>query len=146
MDDAFKYVNAYGIETEEEYPYTAKDGTCNYKKSEILDYFDGDLAYNDVKAGDVSQLVQYVNQQPVSIAVDAQSWQFYFGGVFPSWLCGTSLDHGVLLVGYDASGNWIVKNSWGESWGEKGYITLSGSNLTKNTCGLANSASVPVFN
>lgn len=51
-----------------------------------------------------------------------------------SWECGTSLDHGVTLVGFDSSA-WLIKNSWGASWGESGYIRLD---VTKNTCGLAN--------
>jgi hypothetical protein len=57
MDDAFKYVNAYGIEPESDYAYTAKDGTCSYNASDDLGYFKGDLSYNDVTAGDVTQLV-----------------------------------------------------------------------------------------
>jgi len=95
-------------------------------------------SYKDVPAGDVDSLLSAITQQPVSIAVDAESWQFYSGGVFSD--CGESLDHGVLAVGYDTSSNYIVKNSWGESWGESGYITLAAG----NTCGLANAASYPV--
>jgi C1A family cysteine protease len=81
--------------------------------------------------------------RPVSVAVDAQAWSFYGGGIFSN--CGTSLDHGVLAVGYnyDAEDNsksyWIVKNSWGASWGESGYIRLA----MGNTCGILNSASYP---
>jgi len=53
--------------------------------------------------------------------------------------CGDQLDHGVLAVGYDGSQNWFVKNSWGTSWGIKGYITLESG----NTCGICNTASYP---
>lgn len=101
------------------------------------------MTYEDVPKGDTKELCTYLQEQPVAIAVDAEAWQFYFGGTFPKWACGDSLDHGVLLVGLDSNGNYIVKNSWGESWGNKGYITLSGNHCEYNTCGLADSASVP---
>ncbi|NAV55476.1 hypothetical protein FGF86_23385 [Salmonella sp. zj-f77] len=70
------------------------------------------------------------------MAVDASKWSYYTGGVFSN--CATQLNHGVLLVGI-VNGNWLVKNSWGASWGENGYITLKAG----NTCGLANAASYP---
>merc|ERR1711918_305337 len=69
---------------------------------------------------------------PLPIAVDAQShWQTYTGGIVSS-CTGKSLDHGVLAVGY-TSDYWIVKNSWGSSWGESGYIRLA---YGSNQCGL----------
>jgi len=69
---------------------------------------------------------------PISIAVDAVQWQFYVAGVFEDPWCGDSLDHGVLIVGYGQETDWfgefiefwIVKNSWGATWGEDGYIRL----------------------
>jgi C1A family cysteine protease len=131
MDYAFQYVEAKGISTEAEYPYTGYDGSC--QKDNGSWKISG---YTDVPAGSTSELKSACNTQPVSVAVDAESWQFYSGGVFSN--CGTSLDHGVLLVGY-TSDYWIVKNSWGGDWGEDGYIRLA----TGNTCGIANSASTP---
>jgi C1A family cysteine protease len=131
MDYAFTYVQSNGITTEDAYPYTATDGSCQTTGG---DFRIG--GYTDVAQGDVNQLAAAVNQQPVSIAVDANNWQMYSSGVFSD--CETSLDHGVLLVGYDSEA-WIVKNSWGEGWGESGYIRLARG----NTCGLANSASYP---
>lgn len=92
-------------------------------------------------------LGEAVVNQPVSIAVDAIPWQVYVGGTFPHGLCGQSLDHGVLLVGYTEK-YWIVKNSWGPGWGIKGYIHLAKAsfeepNAKSNTCGLCNAASYP---
>jgi len=78
--------------------------------------------------------------QPISIGVDATTWQFYKSGVLMRADCGEELDHGVLLTGYNASASvpyWIVKNSWSATWGEKGYINLQEG----NTCGLCNTAS-----
>jgi len=86
--------------------------------------------------GNIDQLAAAVVLKPVAIAVDSANWQFYASGIFNN--CGTSLDHGVLLVGYSAT-YWIVRNSWAASWGEAGYIRLSRG----NTCGLANMASYP---
>ena len=84
---------------------------------------------------------------PVSIAVDASiGWQLYAGGIMRSFLCSSNpkkLDHGVAIAGYGTDkGNdyWIVRNSWGSMWGEKGYARIARG---KNACGLANAASYP---
>jgi len=136
MDSAFQYIIASsGLATEDEYPYTAEDGQCNAPSTGAVVPI---TSYKDIPAGDTDSLLSAISQQPVSIAVDANSWQFYSGGIFSD--CNENLDHGVLAVGYDADSNYIVKNSWGTSWGVDGYITLAAG----NTCGLANAASYPV--
>ena len=86
-------------------------------------------------------------KNPVSVAVDAGGfgWQFYFGGVVTVGECGTELDHGVLAVGYDTTAStpyYIVKNSWGASWGMDGYIELEIASGA-GTCGIQKSASYP---
>ena len=130
MDNALRYIEDHGITTESAYPYTAQNGTCSYNGGGYKTHSHQDIAQS------VSGLKSAIATRPVSIAVDAQSWSFYGGGVFDN--CGSSLDHGVLAVGY-TSDYWIVKNSWGASWGESGYIRLA----MGNTCGLLNSASYP---
>jgi len=139
MDNAFKYIKAKGIEAESSYPYTATDGTCKYSAAKVVTKL---TKFTDVPAGNCGSLQTAGSSQPVSIAVDAEQWQFYSSGIFNN--CGTSLDHGVLLAGFNLSGAkntqyWKVKNSWGSSWGEKGYIRLASG----NTCGLCNAASFP---
>lgn len=86
--------------------------------------------FERVKKNSVHHLKQAVTGQPVSIGVEADKKVFhhYVGGVIDdSAGCGTEIDHAVLVVGYNATGPlpyWIVKNSWGESWGESGYVRL----------------------
>jgi len=138
MDDAFEYIiKNGGIGSEASYPYTAKDGKCT-KVASV-----GTVSkYTDVKKNDETGLMSAVNIEPVSVAVDAQSWSSYRKGVMTG-ACGKSLDHGVLAVGYGTDGSdnyWIVKNSWGTSWGEAGYIRLI---RDKNECGIAAAASYP---
>lgn len=75
---------------------------------------------------------------PVSICVDASNWSLYRSGVFSN--CGTTnLNHAVVAIGYQADGVWIVRNSWGATWGEQGHIRLAAG----NTCGLQNHALIP---
>jgi len=85
---------------------------------------------------------------PVAIAVDALHLQLYFGGIIKH-LCGTSLDHGVLLVGYGTDSGtdyWLVKNSWGASWGESGYFRVErdDSKDGKGLCGVQMQPSYPI--
>lgn len=132
MDYGFEYVMKHGITDETKYPYLGfqqQNCTINTGDFKIQNY-------SDVPQNDVNQLTLALMKLPVSIAVDAENWQLYSSGVFSD--CGENLDHGVLLVGYTPE-SWIVKNSWGEGWGEHGYIRLARG----NTCGLAKAASYP---
>lgn len=133
MDRAFTYIKNHKLATNAAYPYDAKKGSCHKNIPGELYSLNG---FTDVKAGDVNALKAALASRPVSIAVDATNWSLYTGGVFSN--CGTQLNHGVLLVAYE-NNVWTVKNSWGTSWGEQGYIRLADG----NTCGLANVASYP---
>ena len=92
-----------------------------------------------------------VAQQPVAIAIEADTryFQSYSGGVLTSSSCGTNLDHGVLIVGYGTENGidyWLVKNSWGTSWGDKGYVKIARSSSTNDVgiCGVAMDPSFPI--
>jgi len=145
MDQAFQYIITNGgITTEAQYPYTAQDGTCqtNVTVGATISSF------VDVTPNSETALLAAVNIGPVSIAIEADQpcFQFYSGGILSDPSCGTQLDHGVLVVGYgtDPATNmayWIVKNSWGASWGEQGYIRLE---RNVNECGIATEPSYPV--
>jgi C1A family cysteine protease len=129
MTLAFQYNNEHKEATEKAYPYKGRDMTC----SESSHTTDTDLllnkGYNTVPPMNADQLKNAVSEGPVSVAVDASAWSSYRSGIFKA--CGTSLNHGVTLVGY-TSDTWIIKNSWGASWGEQGYIRLA----MGNTCGV----------
>eukprot|EP00497_Spongosphaera_streptacantha_P005352 TRINITY_DN6316_c0_g1_i1.p1 TRINITY_DN6316_c0_g1~~TRINITY_DN6316_c0_g1_i1.p1 ORF type:complete len:211 (+),score=34.18 TRINITY_DN6316_c0_g1_i1:35-667(+) len=93
---------------------------------------------------DESDLAKAITQQPASVAIEADqtAFQHYRGGVFDG-TCGTQLDHGVLAVGY-TSDAWIVKNSWGATWGMKGYIEMKRGVSRKGICGIAMQPSFPI--
>eukprot|EP00195_Chlamydomonas_chlamydogama_P016889 CAMPEP_0202889940 /NCGR_PEP_ID=MMETSP1392-20130828/475_1 /ASSEMBLY_ACC=CAM_ASM_000868 /TAXON_ID=225041 /ORGANISM="Chlamydomonas chlamydogama, Strain SAG 11-48b" /LENGTH=479 /DNA_ID=CAMNT_0049573391 /DNA_START=8 /DNA_END=1447 /DNA_ORIENTATION=+ len=149
MDYAFLFIKENGgIDTEADYPYSAVQGDCITKKlNRHVVSIDG---YEDVPENDEPSLKKAAAHQPISVAIEAdqKAFQLYMGGVFSDETCGTELDHGVLLVGYGkdpVGGNyWIVKNSWGPEWGEKGYIRLkAGVAAKEGICGIAMAASYP---
>jgi C1A family cysteine protease len=146
MDNAFFYAIDNGMCAEAAYPYTHTDGNpC--KNCSVVARFSGCA---DVVANNQLVLREAVATAPVSIAIEADTkyFQFYSSGVLTDNDCGTNLDHGVLIVGYgtDVGTNtpyWIVKNSWGATWGENGYVRIKRSLLTDDAgvCGIAMSAS-----
>jgi len=142
MDQAFQYIiSNNGITTEQNYPYTAQDGTCNNQAaSQVATTITG---YTDVASMNETALVAAVAIGPVSVAIEADQacFQFYSSGILNDPSCGTNLDHGVLAVGYDQSGGyWIVKNSWGTSWGESGYVQIA---MGMDECGINSEPSYP---
>jgi len=149
MDDGFDFLEATDICTEESYPYSGiLRSSC---ASSCVAAMSGHVTgYYDVTPEDVNSLMVAVQQQPVSIGIDASglSFQLYHKGVLTGkglfQGCGTRLDHGVTLVGYGTDGGvdyWKVRNSWGASWGEDGYIRIERS--SKNLCGVTSAPSFP---
>jgi len=148
MDNGFAYAQQHsGLCEESDYPYQAVGGYC---QSSTCTHYDAITGHQDVQSGSSSSLESAVAKGPVSIAIEADqmSFQLYSGGVF-SGDCGEGLDHGVLVVGYNndaALPYWNVKNSWGSSWGEQGYIRFCkdcGKNNGDGQCGLTLDASYP---
>ena len=140
MDYAFAYIEKNSLELETAYPYTARAGTCRADKTKEYGNVTG---FSDVPQS-ADQLKAALNKQPVSVAIEADNYVFqsYRSGVITGTSCGTKLDHGVLAVGYgtlNGEDYFLVKNSWGESWGDMGYVRIG----TDNVCGILQSASYP---
>lgn len=133
-----------GICTESSYPYTARSGTCQYSSCTLGIAAGGIAGVTNVGgAPDVqtteANLKSALNQQPVAVGVQASAWQFYTSGIL-SGSCSGSLDHSVLAVGYVDGSHWKVKNSWGKSWGENGFIRVE---MSGDKCGILEDASFP---
>ena len=145
MDGAFKFVIQNGQCSLSSYPYTAKDEKC--KSCTALAHIS---SCSDVKPNDQVSLKGAVSQQPVAVAISADSriFQSYSSGVITSSNCYTSLNHGVLVVGYGTENDvdyWLVKNSWGPTWGSAGYLKIQKSSSTNDpgVCGISMQPSFP---
>ncbi|EER94674.1 ervatamin-C [Sorghum bicolor] len=146
------FVNGYkwviqngGLTTEANYPYQARRYQCNRSKA-------GQRAarisnYRQLPQGE-AQLQQAVAQQPVAAAIEmGGSLQFYSGGVW-SGQCGTRMNHAITVVGYGADSSgvkyWLVKNSWGQTWGERGYLRMRKDVRQGGLCGIALDLAYPI--
>jgi len=149
MDAAFKYIQENGgVDTEASYPYEGRDEKCRYNPA-----YRGatGTGFVDVEPGNEAALKKAIaTQGPCSVAIDAslKSFQFYHKGVYRDQECSSeSLDHGVLAIGYGVEEDtgeayWLIKNSWGTSWGLEGYIKIARNE--DNMCGVASTASYPL--
>jgi len=143
--EALTYTADNGVELELTYPYKAEDGTCKFKKAVAIKTNGGSKL---VTAKNTDALKTALVAQPVSVAIEADedTFQLYSSGVIKSG-CGDSLDHAVLAVGYTTVGSdeaFIVKNSWGTSWGQEGYVYLSTSSKLNGGAGACGILSQPV--
>nr|GMC70039.1 senescence-specific cysteine protease SAG12-like [Ipomoea batatas] len=149
---AFQFiVNNNGLTTEENYPYKGEDRVCNSKKT--ASKAARISGYEKVPAKNETALMQAVAHQPVLLEINGGDFhfQFYEKGVF-SGKCKPELDHAVTAVGYGATAGtgkkyWVIKNSWGKTWGENGYMRIRRNYKDKKgLCGLAKAAFYPTIN
>jgi len=137
---AYSYVQtAGGLDPLSDYPYTAEDGTCAFNSGEVVATVTASQSISG-ESGLYSQ-TSSPSGGPVSVCVDASSWQSYSGGILTT--CGNNVDHCVQLVGYAAYGGsgayWVVRNSWGADWGQNGFIWIA---IGQDLCSIGDYATV----
>lgn len=142
-DSVFKYVKVNKLCNRSQYEYTASEGEClvsglhcknDWSLTKIVD-----IPSNE------TYMQYWVSRQPISIGIEADKtiFQFYSKGIIRG-NCGTSIDHAVVIVGFGQENGvpyWIVRNSWGEGWGEGGYVRIE---RNKNVCGISAIPSFPL--
>lgn len=145
MVPSFKYIMDNGIETEEDYPFEAADGECRFDASKVATQVTEIFQIKSRSIDDLKAAI--VNVGPISVAIDASSWDFqlYESGIYTEDDCLTDpaqLDHAVVGIGYGADENgvnyWLIKNQWGTEWGEDGYIRVA---MDSNDCGITSDSS-----
>ena len=131
MNLTFKYIIDKGITTESAYPYKGRFQKCQ---------IDGGIykISNYANVYGCSNFIKVIGTNTISSAPDATNWFTYKSGIFNN--CGSQANHGALVVGY-TNEYWKVKNSWGPTWGEKGYIRLAPG----NTCRVCDFGSYPIL-
>ncbi|KAK7265446.1 hypothetical protein RJT34_33066 [Clitoria ternatea] len=144
---AFEYIKYNGgLETEEAYPYTGKNGVCKFTSENVAVQVIDSINITTGAEEELKDAVAFV--RPVSVAFEVvKGFRFYKKGVYSNDTCGSTpmdVNHAVLAVGYGVEGGvpyWLIKNSWGSNWGDNGYFKME---LGKNMCGVATCASYPV--
>ncbi|KAK2175530.1 hypothetical protein NP493_721g03031 [Ridgeia piscesae] len=143
MNYAYNYVYAHGVTRP--YPYEARSTVCRHKASKVGTRCRG---YKLVQRSEKALQEAVASVGPIAVAIDASrsSFRYYKSGVLSDPRCSKRhANHAMLVVGYGTHKGrkyWLLKNSWGTSWGLKGYVMLARD--SKNTCGIANYASYPI--
>lgn len=151
LDGTFRWVkNNGGLCTGSDYPYvsgtTRTESKCNSACKSAQ--HSAPVGWTDVTPNNKNSMLTALSLQPVSIAIEAdtKSFQLYKEGIYTDSGCGTNLDHGVALVGYDTNQKYfILRNSWGTGWGEKGYMRIGMTDSGEGVCGLYMSPSYPTY-
>lgn len=147
-EKAFEYIKVNdGIDTEQSYPYEAIDDTCRYSRE---NKGATDSGYMNIPEGDENALKNAIAKiGPIAVALDSHSFSFhnYRRGIYDVRDCSpTNLTHAVLIVGYGTENGqdyYIVKNSWGKTWGDDGFFKIARN--SGNLCGIATLASYPTL-
>lgn len=134
MEDVFEYAEHHALPYETEDPYVGRDAKC--RSGSVNDFVS---SYGVITKEDDPYAEEHIawlvaNYGPVAVSVDSRSdaFQHYNGGIFPASLCENDVDHAMTVVGFTPT-YWILKNSWGPSWGERGYMRLQRG---RNACGI----------
>jgi C1A family cysteine protease len=150
---AFDYIKKYGLQSESSYPYKTAQGTCSFNASSVsvkttgYSYCSSYSTQPAVKCS-VDKFYALLQKGPLAVGVDAgsKSFQAYKSGIFNA-SCSED-NHAVIAVGYGSEAGkefWIVRNSWGATWGDKGYVKIAINPANKNSCFVDNEAFLPLF-
>jgi len=143
---AYNYLKAGQLlETEGDYPYAGVNQTCSDDSLGVM----SDTGYVTVGQNN-DAMKSAIAQQPCNVAVAAGNYHFqsYTGGILSASGCPTRIDHAILAVGYGSENGleyWIVKNSWGATWGENGYVRMEIADTRKGTCGINQNVAYPTI-
>ena len=146
MTNSYKYLQSATLATRVKYPYTAVQGSCKTNSGIV-----GVKSYKSIASGDVDGHMAALQNQPLSVAIASSSSTFmqYKSGIISSSACGTSLNHAVNLIGYGSENGkdyWLLRNSWGTNWGEKGYFRVARSSKDgPGICGILKMSSYPIL-
>ncbi|XP_017658993.1 cathepsin O [Nannospalax galili] len=124
-----------------EYPFKAENGLCHYFPGSHSGVSIKDFSAYDFSEQEDEMAKALLTFGPLVVIVDAVSWQDYLGGIIQHHCSSGEANHAVLITGFDRTGNipyWIVRNSWGDSWGIEGYAHVK---MGGNVCGIADSVS-----
>ncbi|XP_015953598.1 senescence-specific cysteine protease SAG39-like isoform X2 [Arachis duranensis] len=152
MEDAYTFIAKNGgISSESDYPYKQVEKPCKANEKETIHNVAKIKGFEKVPSNNEKALLKAVAKQPVSVYLQASGYyfQFYSSGIFTG-ICETEPDHTATVVGYgkdkDGTKYWIVKNSWGTDWGEKGYIRMKREvHAKEGLCGIANNVTYPII-
>lgn len=150
MNDSLQYIYTVGgIESIADYPYAGRDNFCKFNKSKVTAKISG---YSDISMNRCDLLKSAVSKQPVASAMDASGIPFYKGGIYNVSTCRTVPNAGIGIVGYGVENGtkyWILKNYWGTSWGEDGYMRILREDepgvIAPGLCGICVSNSIPTI-
>ncbi|XP_044265939.1 procathepsin L-like [Tribolium madens] len=148
MPTAYSYIaRNKGVNYNRDYRYQARNGKCRYSSSKPHITIRGYAAINNNQNEEaVRKMVATKGPVSVAIHVDTRTFNSYKSGVYNNPSCRGVLNHAVVIVGYGRERGldyWLVKNSWGSTWGQGGYIKMARNR--RNQCGIATHASYPVF-
>jgi len=145
---AYAYViNATGLETQNNYPYTGENQQCAFSASKVAASISS-WGYITTNKNETEMQYGLYAKGPLSVCVEADSWQFYVGGIISDF-CGDALDHCVQITGFQTMTGWDllqypvwnVRNSWGEDWGYQGYLYIERGN---DLCGIGDEVTIPI--
>jgi C1A family cysteine protease len=143
--NALAYTAASGIESLADYPITDETGTCKYNSADVVVK---NQAYQNVQPKSVTALQTAIYQQPTIVGIEASQsvFQLYKSGIIGG-NCGTQVDHAVTAVGYGVNGTaaFLIKNSWGTTWGMQGYVYISDDGSYNGGLGACGILTMPVY-